>query len=74
MAKDRTAAERQRRYRERQRNRIQVLPVEITDEITSQLIDADLLTVEDAAKPGMVAEALINIARAFVRKGPNRRT
>ena len=64
-----TVAERQRRYRQRQKLGLRVIPVELDDENIEYLIDAGLLNENEAFNDANIAVA---IARLLVRPtGPS---
>jgi hypothetical protein len=68
MAKDATAALRQRRYRDRQRRCLQVVTAEVSDEFIDRLIDAGLLGEDEAAQPERIGEAIVRISDAVVHR------
>ena len=57
-----TVAERQRRYRQRQKLGLRVIPVELDDENIEYLIDAGLLNENEAFNDANIAVAIARLA------------
>ena len=61
-----SAAEKQRRYRERQRDGVQVVRVEIDEVLIARLIEGNKISEVDARDPEKVAAALVGLASGHV--------
>jgi len=68
-AKDPTAAERQRRYRYRQRHDLLLARAEVPAAMAEDLIDAGLLAEEAASDPQALGEALVAAAKRPMHSG-----
>ncbi len=62
-----TVAERQRRYRQRQKLGLRVIPVELDDENIEYLIDAGLLNENEAFNDANIAVAIARLAGSSIR-------
>ena len=58
-----SGAERQRRWRERQRRGVQVVAVEIDQETVERLLARRLIRVEELGNPKRISAALARMAR-----------
>ena len=59
-------AERSRRYRKRQKSRAQVLAVEVDHGLIEKLIDAGIISPEDALNRHRLAEVVARVTRGAV--------
>ena len=59
-------SERSRRYRERQRKGIQVVPVEVGHDLIERLIAAGHISAEDALDQGCLGEVIVRVTRGAV--------
>lgn len=57
-----SAAERQRRYRQRQRDGVQVVPVEVDHALVQKLIDSGWVSEAEAVDPERLADAVARAA------------
>ena len=58
-------AERQRRYRQRQKDRVQVVPVDVGYTLIERLLDDGFLSPDDALDPGKLAEAILKTVTRY---------
>jgi hypothetical protein len=61
-----SAAEKQRRYRERQRTGVQVVRVDVDEALIARLIEAQKISEVDARDPEKVAAVILELALAHV--------
>ena len=61
-----TDAERQRRYRYRQRHDLLLARAEVPTALVEALIDAELLSEEDASDPQVLGDALVASANRLI--------
>ena len=58
-------ADRQRRYRKRQKDGVQVVPLPVGYTLIDRLIDEGLLSPDDALDPGKLAEAILKTVTRY---------
>ncbi len=64
-----TSAERQRRLRDRRKHNLLVARVEVPTSLAEAMIDAGLLSEEDASDPQALGGALVVAAERFIDGG-----
>ncbi len=64
-----TPAERQRRFRDRRKHNLLVARVEVPTSLAEAMIDAGLLSEEDASDPQALGGALVATAKRLINGG-----